>query len=344
MKTVSFTTQNAGALRVEIPGGAFFVSQIREMGPPKSRLIAPDVKGRAVFGPLPGPWTYNILAAGDQLQIDVTFQPKWDMSTMNAGPKSASMKVSGPGVTVPWTFSVPLAGMFNGKHTMPLVTLPEKDFLITNSMNVVVHLVGAGDETKGRLVWSLPAGVTVDWGSPTDLTLGGAESKDLTYKFSAASPQPEGTHVQGSVRYEFTRKGESVKQQTAPIAFAMTYIPMSFDKPLAEKICGLRLSNPRIYVNAGGRIYLQGNLTGGGSDGHFEVYFPQAGRTLMHTNVPWDLNKDMITSRVEESGPMVYIRAISMAITVDGNLNPGPPNKLDRYLALLHSTAELRCW
>jgi hypothetical protein len=75
-----------------------------------------------------------------------------------------------------------------------------------------------------------------------------------------------------------------------------------------------------------------------------EVFFPEAGRVLLHTTVP-NSSFPQITSRVEENGPTILGTFHNdWYVEVQGPANPGAPDSLDRYRALLKSSAQLRCW
>jgi hypothetical protein len=358
MKTLSFTTQNTGMVRVEIPSAAFFVSQIRELSPPKTgsrtAMSQGEVKGRAVFGQLPGPWTYSILAAGDQLQIDVMFRPKFDFGTMMAGPKTASMKVSGPGTTVPWTFSIPLNGMFNGKHTIPLLTMLDKEQLVPVALNATeggtaqVRLVGAGEDVSGKIVpVSSTPGLNVS--ATQTFALGKTESKDVKVWFNGSGGHTDATPLDATVAFEFARQGQTTKQQTMPGTFRVMFIPDQFHRTFPNKSCnGVGLSDLQavFYASGGVTWYFRTNAVN--NEAHFEVFFPQAGRTLLHTSVPKDLayHPTSLSVRVEETSIPTWGGEVhnDFFFKFDGHYNPGPHDTLDKYRALLHSTAEVRCW
>src|SRR5579859_794543 len=192
-RTFHLTTNASGYVTVTIPP-PYRVSQFRELGP----IVAPSknnpshglqpivptqpVKTRLNYPPgSTGPWQWS-LASGVDIQIDLVFEPKFDMATMNAGPKPASMKVTGPGPKGNWTLNIPVAGIFNGLVLAPIVLLQQKDFVVPTrapvqafeSVQLPIRLVGTGDAVTGRIVWpSLSNGLV---GSPTNVNLGPSQT------------------------------------------------------------------------------------------------------------------------------------------------------------------------
>ena len=359
-KTFSFAVGAAGYVRAEIAPGPFFVSEIQEVSPPtmgsknnpnQSQVsVTWQTKGRVTFTEVqPGPWTYGAVGVGDQVRIKVVFKPKFDFGTMMAGPKSATMKVSGPGPMGNWALQVPLNGMFNGKHTSPLLILPQKEFLeVANPFEsvkkFVIRLVGAGEDVTGSIVWpSASPGLKVKpYGN---VHVGGSETKEITVPVEGTGGHNESTPLDGTVAFQFVRQGQSIPQQTLPVSFRVTFVPSYFGRDLPDKTCnGVSLSRPTVTAYANGNLNFHLTLGPQASQSRFEVFFPQAGRTLLHTTAPADLNQQIVV-RVEENGPVGLATASQgFYVNFDGKFNPGTPDSLNRYLALMRSSAEIRCW
>jgi hypothetical protein len=167
LKTFSFTTNAKGYIRAEIPPGPFHVTEIRELGPPKTAgsknpgqgfgqqpMITQETKGKVSFTEnQPGPWTYGA-DAGNQILIHVVFKPKFDISSMMAGQKSATMKVSGPGPKGNWALSIPLQGMFNGLQLKPVFLADEREPYVIEgdgTRDLLVGLTGVGTAVNGTI-------------------------------------------------------------------------------------------------------------------------------------------------------------------------------------------------
>jgi hypothetical protein len=360
MRTFSLTSAAPGTIKIEIPPGPFFVTEIRELSPPKpggsknnpspqpQPIFVQETKGKGSFPEgVPSPWTYSAVAAGDQILVHLLFKPKFDISTMMAGPKSATMKVSGPGAIGSYSFSVPLAGMFDGKHTSPVLVLPQSEVVVPvtgqETAKMVVRLVAAGEEVTGKVVWSAASGIKP--GAFSNVHLNPTETRDVTVSIDGTGGHGDGTALDGMIAFEFTRKGESISQRTPGRPFRLVFIPSYFGRDFAKANCnGVDLSRAHLTVEANGDADLYLWVGPQAGEVHYEVYFPEANRVLLHTTVP-NSSVPQIVSRVEESGPTVLgTYHNDWYVDVEGPINPGPPDSLDRYRALLRSSAQLRCW
>src|SRR5262249_7899819 len=163
---------------------------------------------------------------------------------------------TGPGVTAaPWSLSVPLTGMFNGRHTMPLAVLLEKEIVAPvqgfEQANLHVRVTAAGEDVSGNLVFpSLGAGLKATGGPYTQVS--GAETKEFQIAVEGTGGHNH-TPLNGTVALEFSRKGEVVKQRTPPTDFRVTFVPQFFGWNLAQKTCnGISLSSAVLTIYASG--------------------------------------------------------------------------------------------
>ncbi len=353
-RTLSLTTIASGYVTVEIPRGPFRVAEYRELGGSTGgqtvvQFGMKSVKARTTYADgQSGPFQWS-LAPNTAIEVDIVFQPHFDLFTMAAGPKSATMKVTGPGPHGAWAFNVPLRGMFDGMRTSPLLILPEKDILsvadpFETVQKFVVRLVGTGEDVSGRIVWpSASPGLKVKpYGN---VSLDASETKEFTVPVEGTGGHTDKTPLDGAVAFEFVRRGQSAPQQTVAVPFRVSFVPGYFGRDLGPAKCnGVQLTLARVTIYANGNAHFSVTLGPQAYESHFEVFFPQAGRTLFHTIAPADL-RQQIRVRAEENGPggLATVNQ-SFTINFDGRINPGPGSSLDRYLALMHSTATLRCW
>ena len=174
-RTFGLATTAAGAVSAQIPAGPFRIVEFRLMSGPA--LPADTLAARVAGGSArqvefrqsytagqPAPSQWNV-GANQDIEIDVLFEPKFDLFSMTAGPKSAAMRVTGPGPRQPWTLSVPMQGMFTGLHIEAIFTVDDKELLAvspTTHLDVGVRLVGVDTAVKGTVQGKAPpAGVSV---------------------------------------------------------------------------------------------------------------------------------------------------------------------------------------
>jgi hypothetical protein len=351
-RTLSLTTLAAGHVRAELPAGPFFVTEIRELGPPRTgskNLGGPpqvsmtvETKGRVTFPDGgAGPWTYGA-DAGSQVILRVVFKPKLDLGGMLAGPKKATLKVSGPGPRGNWTLAIPLTGTFNGTRLAPLVILLEKEILKVatpfQTADLAVRLVGTGEAVSGDIVWaSLTPGLKP--GVRKGIQLGASETKEVKIQLDAGTTDREHEKAfDGTVAFRYARAGGGA-QETAAVPFKATFVPDFSGRNLAEKTChGTPLMRGHVSFGADGRISVNVWFASQYAvDTRFEVVFPQAGKTFLRTRLPDGVYGKVIT----ESGAGTWQ---SNTLDIGGKYTPGSPDSLDVYRSLLRSSAELRCW
>ncbi len=129
-KTVSFTASVAGPVAATAPQTPFAIAEIRvvaaELIPTgNSKMPLTHVRARRIA-------------------------PPWQVSCA-AGEKSATLALRGPSTYGSWDVSVPLAGLFNGKRLLPLMTIPNADATVTVSptaqgqVPLVIRFVSTGE-------------------------------------------------------------------------------------------------------------------------------------------------------------------------------------------------------
>jgi hypothetical protein len=170
LRTVDVTTPGAGYVSASLPAGAFRIVGMRAYG---SQLAMGAGKGahgptatRAIVASTSSaPWQLNVPAGAD-VQTEVVFAPKFDLLAMPAGPKSATLRLEGPGAHGRWTATVPVDGKFDGLHVGVAFVVNDKSVEIAyphTGAKVRVTLTGLGENEAGtvRAMWA-PAGVSVD--------------------------------------------------------------------------------------------------------------------------------------------------------------------------------------
>jgi hypothetical protein len=166
-RTLVLTTNAAGYVAVAIPPGPFRIAEFREMGAggtsagggAAARFLVRNVKTRVTYrSGQSGPFQWS-LPSGAEVQVDIVFQPKFDLFTMTAGPKSATMKVTGPGPQGGWALSIPMHGTFNGLRIGAVFSVDDKEVMAvqgTTSVNVAGRLTGTDTALRGTVHGSNP--------------------------------------------------------------------------------------------------------------------------------------------------------------------------------------------
>ena len=117
-KTFRLTTNASGYVTANIPPGPFQVVEFREMGPVQGGSKNPGGQSPvAAFGAVRsriryqegqnGPFQWS-MASNVEMQLDIVFAPK--IRGGSAGPKSATMNMTGPGPRGNWALTIPLRG------------------------------------------------------------------------------------------------------------------------------------------------------------------------------------------------------------------------------------------
>lgn len=178
-KTFHVTTNAAGYVTIQIPKGTFRVAEFRELGAvqassknPGSKSQGPnlapirEVKSRIKYQEgESGPFQWSMAPNAD-IEIDIFFQPHFNLFTETAGQKSAAMKVTGPGPHGNWALSVPLVGMFDGLKLSATMAPETKEILAIAGEKYVpvnITLFGLNTPVSGtvRAGSQLPPGVSV---------------------------------------------------------------------------------------------------------------------------------------------------------------------------------------
>jgi len=187
-KTVSLHALADGPVVAGLPDGSFRIGEMRVMGagyqPVSKTLLLRNVAER-VTAP---PWQIPS-KAGDEVQVDVVFEPKFDLFSNTAGPKSATLTLKGPGQRGGWSADVPVRGDFNGLQIGVTALLKDRELIAFTGdarATATVRLVGLDTPASGTLRGgkmppgvsapslpaSVPAGQTVEVSVPLSLTWG----------------------------------------------------------------------------------------------------------------------------------------------------------------------------
>jgi hypothetical protein len=94
----------------------------------------------------------------------VAFEPKFDLFSQLAGQYSGVVTAEGPGLHGTWSFQVPVAGMFNGKHVGVILVAKTRELsVLENESQVIVPLdiVGIEGALQGTIrVRNAPPGIS----------------------------------------------------------------------------------------------------------------------------------------------------------------------------------------
>jgi hypothetical protein len=118
-RTFVLTTNSSWPVTALLSPGPFWIVELRIMdtgGPLVGgvRFVARQVKKRVTFQPGRSMVQSPGVAPGTEIQLDIVFEPRFDISRMTAGPKSATMSVRGRGLNGAWLLPIPMHAMFNG--------------------------------------------------------------------------------------------------------------------------------------------------------------------------------------------------------------------------------------
>ncbi len=188
-KTVVLHALADGQVAAGLPDGSFRIGEMRVMGagyqPVSRNLLLRNVAARVTAAP----WQIQS-KAGDEVQVDVIFEPKFDLFSNAAGPKSATLALKGPGTQGAWSVDVPVQGDFNGLQIGVTLLLKDRELFafpgdaqatatarlvgLTTPVNGTLHggKMPAGVSAPSMEV-SVPANQTIEVTVPLSLTWGG---------------------------------------------------------------------------------------------------------------------------------------------------------------------------
>ncbi len=367
-KTFYLTTTAAGYVTVQIPKGPFRVAEFREMGPVQAPSKNPGNKTTPNLGPIQpvktkisyldgqsGPFQWS-LAPDTDIQIVIAFQPHFNLFTEAAGQKSATMKVTGPGMHGNWTISVPLIGMFDGLKISATMAPETKEILAIAGEKYVplnVTLFGLSTPLNGtiRAGGTVPAGVTV---MSKSVKIGANQKLPVTVWLSL-----------GSINVPKDRSSEPLElvfddgQKTSKALLQFTGLPSSLtlasgerndcvvshlrmnlalQAPMHSKITGgFYIPNLDDYTTdpGGGKYDLQMSMPKGlNLDGYMVgtfLVFGESGGVRVFKQDYWPTYETQNGTDIKHSGPLAVIRnAKQWAQILDGHARFGC--QLSRYM------------
>lgn len=116
----SLTAPVAGEITLEFPTGSFRFQEFRRVPPPNftgqgqsTRAAVPPMK------PMPALSNTQIdvykwnFAAGEGMELTIYFETFTKYDYVNPGLRTATMKISGPGIIRPWEVAIPMRGTVN---------------------------------------------------------------------------------------------------------------------------------------------------------------------------------------------------------------------------------------
>jgi hypothetical protein len=259
-RTFTLTANGKGYVTAAVPDGPWRVAEYRQMAPGSTtagNMAVRNVKARIVDPPKPWQWS---LGEGDEIQIDLLFAPKFDLAKMTAGPKSATMRITGPGPMGTWTLNVPLGGTFNGIKLKPVFLAEEKEVYAvegdaTHDVPVSVSSIGGALNATIR-PGSLPAGVTMlPVGAPVPSN--GTTKTKVRLSFAWGSGGLKGDAQTRNVELLLDYPGGPQK-----LTVSVVPVPGSFERTWQKRTdCGVAEFNLQYYVktNADGLVWAWGS-------------------------------------------------------------------------------------
>jgi hypothetical protein len=268
-RTFGLSTTGAGAVSAQIPAGPFRIVEFRLMsGPPApagSAVVrmagaARQVEFRQTYAagqPAPAQWN---VGANQDVEIDVVFEPKFDLFSMTAGPKTAAMKVAGPGPKQAWSLSVPMQGMFNGIHIGAIFTVDDKEVQAvsgTARVDVQVRLIGVDTPLKGTVHGqNVPAGVTV--GSvPVSVNAAQTVTAKVPVSFAWNALPPDGKNRDVQLVFD-------VPGHASTASFSVVPVPGTVDAGGQRSDCGIGWLGWSAIIFADGHLLF--SLSGNNQD------------------------------------------------------------------------------
>ncbi len=126
-KTFSLTTLASGYVTLSLPAGAFRVAEFREIAPlqggSKNGGAHPAADAGSIRSRIKyqqgqnGPFQWS-MAPNMEIQVDLVFAPILKRGE-TPGPRSATMKVGGPGPRGNWSLAIPLTGVLSNLVVTP---------------------------------------------------------------------------------------------------------------------------------------------------------------------------------------------------------------------------------
>jgi hypothetical protein len=151
VRTFSLTSNGRGYLSAEIPKGPFHIVEYRELGLPirskDGQKVGKNVKVRIPYADTESRALSWQIDPDVDVEIDVAFNPKFDLFSMTAGDKSLALTVRGPGPFTGWQLSIPLHGVFHGLRGGVLLRAGDDVDVVepASTFRKTVTLVGAPD-------------------------------------------------------------------------------------------------------------------------------------------------------------------------------------------------------
>jgi hypothetical protein len=195
--TLNVTSPMTGPVSAALPAGTPF-RVLRMTAYDGTLHTSPGSTTRAARGVsqsrTAAPWTVNTVA-GQDVAIDVAFQPVLNIGSMLAGNYSSTLTVSGAqngGKGPPWKADVPTQGFFRGKSIGVLMNspthelfavLPTPPYIQTQpeDIDLPITLININDTATGTIrANALPQGVTMD---PLSITVPRGQTVNSTLHF-----------------------------------------------------------------------------------------------------------------------------------------------------------------
>jgi hypothetical protein len=195
VRTLSLTSNGKGFLSAGIPKGPFHILEYRELGrairSPSGQRTGHDVTKRLRYDPNDSRTLGWETEPDLAIEIDVIFNPKFDLASITAGDKTAALSLQGPGPMGAWQLAIPLHGVFHGVKLSATILVKDREPVIVRpaeALDVAVDVISPGSPYSGALrSGSLPAGVTVD-PAPVSVEAGKTLSTRVRVRASAAVP------------------------------------------------------------------------------------------------------------------------------------------------------------
>jgi hypothetical protein len=253
-RTLTFKATAAGVITAAPLAAPYSIKAIRIMGVGASGGSASTLGGAAMAGmsmarnvrvsQTAPPWQVTA-SPNEEIQIDVTFEPKFDLFTMAAGAKPSTLVVKGPGNGGNWTMNVPIAGMFNGKRIGVVFLITQAEIPVVNGLDkevtIPVRLIGTSTGATGLIhSKTLPPGVSFPAKS---VAVGANQTIDVPMTLWNTGIASDGVEKKLEIAFDYGNA-------TATAATTIIGLPASLTRQTGERHdCGVQKAHLLLSFN-----------------------------------------------------------------------------------------------
>jgi hypothetical protein len=267
-RTLSLKATGAGAITAAVPGAPFRISEMRVMGvggsvggggPNKMGMTSPAAIRTVRVRQTSAPWSINA-NTDEEVQIDVIFEPKFNLFSMAAGQKTTTLKVNGPSPKGNWALSIAGRGMFDGLRVGGTMTIDEKESMVVQgnaTFELTANVTATDKVLQGTIHGgSLPAGVSAA-SVPVSVAPGTTSKVKIPLQINWGSLPTNGSVQNGELVLDSP-------QGNSKASFAIEGVPTSVSSGFDRSDCGIQRLGTLVQLYPTGRVVL--SLSGSNFD------------------------------------------------------------------------------